>query len=197
MKLIIASNNGHKIKEIKAILGERFDEILSMREAGLDMEIEENGTTFAENAMIKACAVSEATGCAALADDSGLAVDALNGAPGVYSARYAGEHGNDEANNDKVLEELINVPDGQRGAAYHCVIALVRPGMKALSADGSCRGEMLRYRQGNGGFGYDPLFYLPEFDRTMAELTPEEKNSMSHRFRALEALVKLLDQETV
>ena len=195
MKLIIASNNAHKIKEIKSILGNRFDEILSMREAGLDMDIEENGTTFCENALIKARAVAEATGCAALADDSGLAVDALGGAPGVYSARYAGEHGDDEANNDKVLAEMADVPDGERGAAYHCVIALVRPGMRELTADGACQGWLLRQRQGTGGFGYDPLFFLPEFDRTMAQLTPEEKNSMSHRFRALEALVKLLDQE--
>jgi len=195
MKLIIASNNAHKIKEIKAILGERFDEILSMREAGLDMDIEENGMTFCENALIKARAVAEATGCAALADDSGLAVDALEGAPGVYSARYAGEHGDDEANNDKVLAEMENVPEGERGAAYHCVIALVRPGKQELTADGACHGYLLRYRQGTGGFGYDPLFYIPEFNRTMAQLTPEEKNSMSHRYRALEALVKLLDQE--
>ena len=195
MKLSIASNNAHKIQEIKAILGRRFDQVLSMREAGLDMEIEENGTTFQQNALIKARAVAEATGCAALADDSGLSVDALDGAPGVYSARYAGVHGDDEANNDKLLQQMQPVADGHRGAAYHCVMALVRPDGTELTAEGSCRGEILRQRQGTGGFGYDPLFFLPEYGCTMAQLTPQQKNAMSHRFRALVALEKQLDEE--
>ena len=196
MKLIIASNNAHKIREIKAILGGRFDQVLSMQEAGLDMEVEENGTTFRENALIKARAVAGAAGCAALADDSGLSVEALNGAPGVYSARYAGTHGDDEANNDKLLREMQDVPDGQRGAAYHCAIALVRPGRGELVAEGGCPGVILRKRQGSGGFGYDPLFFLPEYGCTMAQLTSQQKNTMSHRFRALIALEKLLGEET-
>ncbi len=195
MKLIIASNNAHKIREIKAILGGRFDQVLSMREAGLEMEIEENGTTFRENALIKAHAVADATGCAALADDSGLSVDALDGAPGVYSARYAGMHGDDEANNDKLLREMQHVPDGQRQGAYHCAMALVRPDGTELVAEGSCAGEILRARQGKGGFGYDPLFFLPAYNCTMAELSPEQKNAMSHRFQALIALEKQLDEE--
>ena len=195
MKLIIASNNTHKIQEIKAILKERFPEILSMEEAGLFMEIEETGTTFGENALIKARAVAEATGCAALADDSGLMVDALHGEPGVYSARYAGGHGDDEANNDKLLGKMAGMPRLQRGGAYWCAMALVRPGMAELVAEGSCQGQILEKRQGNGGFGYDPLFYLPKLGRSMAELEPGEKNAISHRYRALVKLDELLKQE--
>jgi XTP/dITP diphosphohydrolase len=195
MKLIIASNNEHKIREIKAILQDRFREILSMEEAGLLMDIEETGVTFRENALIKARAVAEASGCAALADDSGLMVDALNGAPGVYSARYCGVHGNDEANNDKLLERMAGVPAWRRGAGYWCAMALVRPGMEDRVAEGSCRGRILEQRRGSGGFGYDPLFYLPEFDCTMAQLTPGQKNAISHRYRALVKLEEMLEEE--
>jgi len=191
-KLIIASNNKNKIKEIKEILAGRFEEILSMAEAGLDMDIEENGTTFADNAKIKAYAVMQQTGCAALADDSGLEVYALDGRPGVYSARYCGHHGDDDANNKKLLEDMRCVPDGQRGGRYVCAIALIMPDGTEYVAEGDCPGEILREERGNGGFGYDPLFYMLAFNATMAEISSELKNTISHRKIALTGLEKLL-----
>ena len=188
MKVIIASNNKNKIREIKAIFDDVFDAVLSMSEAGLDMDIEENGHSFEENARIKARAVMEATHCAALADDSGLTVDALDGAPGIYSARYAGMHGDDEANNDKLLDVMKDVPDDQRQAAYRCAVVLVYPDGREYIGEGSCPGVILRERMGNGGFGYDPLFYMPGEHCSMAQLDPERKNQISHRARALEKL---------
>ena len=155
-KIIAASNNKNKLREFEAILGGRY-RIVSMREAGIDAEIDETGTTFEENALIKASYVMQATGCAAIADDSGLEVDALGGAPGVYSARYCGRHGDDEANNDLLLANLAGVP-APRTARYVAAIALVRPGMEPVVRRGTCEGEILKERRGNGGFGYDPLF---------------------------------------
>ena len=194
-KLVIASNNAHKIREIKAILAGLFPEILSMAEAGLEVDIPETGETFMDNALLKASYVTEATGLPALADDSGLEVLALLGAPGVYSARYAGVHGDDHANNEKLLRELAaaGVPD--RRGRYACCIALTRPGRPPLTAMGFCEGEILREYRGSGGFGYDPLFYLPSLGKSMAELTPEEKNAISHRAQALRSLYEKLVAE--
>lgn len=195
MRLVIASNNRHKIEEIKLILSDYFDEIVSMGEAGCYDDIEEYGKTFEENADIKAKYVSEKLGCAALADDSGLEVMALEGEPGVYSARYAGRHGDDEANNDKLLEVMAEVEDGKRGAQFVSVVSLVQPDGMHLSAMGICKGVILRQRRGSGGFGYDPLFYIDELQKTMAELSMDEKNQISHRKRALQGLKEKLDKK--
>ena len=191
-KLIAASNNKNKLREFEAILGGRY-RIVSMREAGIDAEIDETGTTFEENALIKASYVMQATGCAAIADDSGLEVDALGGAPGVYSARYCGRHGDDEANNDLLLANLAGVP-APRTARYVAAIALVRPGKEPVVRRGACEGEILEERRGNGGFGYDPLF-LCETGETFAEISMEKKNEISHRRRGIEAVLRALDEE--
>lgn len=191
-KLICASNNPNKIREFRAILGSRF-EIVSMREAGIDEDIEENGATFEENALIKARFVMEKTGCAAIADDSGLEVDALGGAPGVHSARYCGRHGDDEANNDLLLVNLAGVPAPRTGR-YVAAIALVRPGRPDIVRRGTCEGEILDKRRGTGGFGYDPLF-LCETGETFAEVSMETKNAISHRRRGIEAVLAALGEE--
>lgn len=155
-------------------------------------DADETGTTFAENSLIKAQHAADATGLPAIADDSGLSVDALDGAPGVYSARYADGRG-DEANNDKLLAEMQGAAD--RGAAFHCVATYVEPGGEPLVAAGEWRGEILHARQGDGGFGYDPLFYVPDCGCSSAELLPEEKNARSHRGQALRKLVELIEQK--
>ena len=193
MKLILASNNAHKLVEIRAILGSEFDEILSMKEAGIVHETVEDGSTFLENAEKKAREIMEISGCCALADDSGLCVEALGGAPGIYSARYAGEHGDDKANNRKLLRELEGVED--RRAHFACAMVLVRPDGSVVRAEGRMDGVIAFEESGENGFGYDPLFYLPERGCTNAQLSPEEKNAISHRANALHALVKKLREE--
>ncbi len=190
MKLVIASNNSHKVKEIKAILGGFFKEILTIKEAGLDIDPEETGSTFEENSLIKAEAVCKASGLAALADDSGLCVDALNGEPGVYSARYAGEEHDDEKNIDKLLETLGESKN--RTAEFVTVVTLVYPDGKILTAKGATKGEITYERKGNAGFGYDPVFYSYELGKTFGEATEEEKNAVSHRGKALEALKNII-----
>ena len=191
-RLIVASNNKNKLKEFNAILGARY-EIVSMRDAGVTEEIEENGVTFEENALIKARYVAARCGAAAIADDSGLEVDALGGAPGVYSARYCGRHGDDEANNDLLLENLRGKPTPWT-ARYVAAIALVRPGMEDIVRRGTCEGTILPERRGTGGFGYDPLF-LCETGETFAEIPLEAKNAISHRRRGIEAVLKALEEE--
>lgn len=196
MKLIIASNNAHKVSEIKAILGCFYDEILSLREAGIDMDVVEDADTFEGNALKKAREVFVvADADAVLSDDSGLMVDALGGAPGVYSARYAGEGHDDAANNAKLLDALKDVPGEKRTARFRTSVALIRRGMPAVTADGSVEGVILRSPQGENGFGYDPLFYYEPLKKSFAQLTPEEKNSVSHRKRALESLCDKLRAE--
>ncbi len=189
-RLVIASNNAGKIREIKAILGARFPSIVSMAEAGLNMDVEETGATFKENAILKARAVAQACGGPALADDSGLAVDALSGAPGIYSARYSG--GDDQDNNDKLLREMQGQAD--RRARYVCAMALARPNGTVVTAEGRCEGFIGTEPKGKRGFGYDPLFLVEGYDGlTMAELPDEEKNRISHRKRAIEALLQRLE----
>ena len=191
--LVLATGNFGKVKELRAMLGDRFD-VRSMREMGAEMDVEETGETFEENALLKAEALMRATGCAALADDSGLMVDALGGRPGVYSARYCGVHGDDEANNQLLLKELASVPE-PRTARYAAAVALCRPGHEPLVTYGACEGEILREYRGEGGFGYDPLFFSDDLQMTLAEAAPETKNAISHRARAVEKLLKLLEAE--
>lgn len=190
-KIVMATSNPGKIREIARMLEGLGIEVVAQSDFGVS-DADETGATFAENSLIKAQHAAAATGLPAIADDSGLAVDALGGAPGVYSARYAGDAG-DEANNDKLLAELAGVTD--RGAAFHCVATYVAPGEAPLVASGEWRGEILRERRGDGGFGYDPLFYVPECGCSSAELEPQEKNARSHRGQALRKLVELLEQK--
>ena len=184
--LVLASNNAHKLTELSGMLGDRY-RILSMAEAGYHEEIDETGNTFAENAVLKAEAVCRATGYAALADDSGLMVDALAGAPGVHSARYAGHHGDDVANNNLLIEHMQAVPDERRSAQFVSVLALASPFAATLTFEGVCEGTILHEARGTGGFGYDPYF-LYATGKTFAEMTQEEKNAVSHRARAMEKL---------
>ena len=192
MKVLLASNNGHKIKEIKEILGDFFD-VVSLREAGVESDPEETGATFGENARIKAVAGMKASGMPCIADDSGLEVFALDGLPGVMSARYAGGHGDDSANNEKLLRELENASD--RSARYVCVICMAFPNGHEIVARGECRGTILKEARGEGGFGYDPLFFFPQFGKTFAEITAEEKNEVSHRKAALREFEKIWEKE--
>lgn len=192
MKVLLASNNGHKIKEIKEILGDFFD-VFSLREAGVESDPEETGATFEENARIKAVAGMKASGMPCIADDSGLEVFALDGLPGVMSARYAGGHGDDSANNEKLLRELENASD--RSARYVCVICMAFPNGHEIVARGECRGTILKEARGEGGFGYDPLFFFPQFGKTFAEITAEEKNEVSHRKAALREFEKIWEKE--
>ncbi len=192
--VIIATNNAHKVEEIETALNFEGWEFKSLKEAGIESSPEETGTTFEENARIKARAVHELTGAAVLADDSGLVVDALNGAPGVYSSRYAGEDGNDGANNTKLLHELEGVPDEQRSARFMCVLVFIDEDGSETVAQGSVEGRIGYELKGDGGFGYDPLFW-PEcfnFECTLAEVTQENKNKVSHRGNALRELKKVL-----
>ncbi|MBQ3080617.1 MAG: ribonuclease PH [Clostridia bacterium] len=193
-KLVVATRNFGKIRELKALLGDKFD-VSSMAEAGVNDDVEETGETFAENALIKAEALNKALGCAALADDSGLIVDALGGAPGVYSARYSGVHGDDEANNVKLLDALRDVP-APRTARFACAIALVRPGREKLIVEGTSEGKIAFEKKGEGGFGYDPLFECNQLNgKTFAQAGDEEKNLVSHRANAIRALVRALEAE--
>lgn len=187
MKLIIASNNAHKLTEIKAILGGMFDEILSLREAGIEHETIEDGSSFMENAEKKAREIAELSGCCALADDSGICVDALGGAPGIFSARFSGGHGDDKANNRLLLEKLETAET--RAAHYTCAIALVRPDGSCVRAEGHMQGVIAHEEAGENGFGYDPLFFLPQYGLTAAQISPEEKNRISHRAQALHQLL--------
>ena len=190
MKLIIASNNKHKIYEIKKILGEKFLDILSMREAGIDHETVEDGTTFMENAIKKAREIAQISGAYALADDSGICCDALGGAPGIYSARFSG--GTDEDNNALLLEKLSDKED--KSAHYTCAMALCSPDGELTLAEGYMYGTITANRRGERGFGYDPLFIPTGETRTVAEMTDEEKNAISHRGKALELLLEKLNQ---
>ena len=192
--IVVATGNAHKLTEIEAILGAVLPEVrfVALGQLG-DFEDPENGTTFVENAIIKAEAAVAATGLAAIADDSGLVVDALDGEPGVYSARYAGVHGDDAANNAKLLRNLGDTPDVERTARFMSVIALIEPSGAVLTGTGACEGTIGHEGRGDHGFGYDPLF-LPDDTpgKTMAELMPEEKNAISHRFHALQDLSRQL-----
>lgn len=198
MRLLLATNNAHKAREIREILGDSFSELLTMREAGVDLEVEEDGSTFQENALKKAQETLAFVGDrfdAVLADDSGLCVDALDGAPGVYSARFSGEAHNDAANNAKLISLLADVPDELRTARFCCSVALARKDAEPIVVLGEVEGTILHEARGENGFGYDPYFFYAPFQKSFAELTAEEKNSVSHRKRALFKLKEALDVE--
>ena len=191
-EIILASGNKGKIAEFQSLLDGLDIQVHSMKEYPQIGEIVEDGTTFAENALKKARVVCSATGKPALADDSGLMVDYLDGAPGIYSARFAGEGHDDAANNEKVLQLLKNVSDEQRGAQFFCAIAIVLPDGREYTVEGFCRGTILHALQGEGGFGYDPLFYVPELGKTFAELSMDEKNAISPRGMANRKAVEII-----
>ncbi len=183
-QIVVASNNAHKLREIAEIFTDY--EVISQRQAGFMEDVEETGATFAENALLKARAVSQALGCITLADDSGLCVDALGGQPGVYSARYAGGHGNDEANRALLLKNMHGKTD--RSAHFTCALALVTPRGQEITVEGKTYGNILFEEVGEGGFGYDCLFESVDLGKSFGLATPEEKNGVSHRFRALQKL---------
>ena len=186
MKVVLASKNRHKLEEISKIT-EKFDiELVLQSELGIDIDVEETGTTFEENSFLKADAVMKASGLPALADDSGIAVDALNGEPGVYSARYGFDESLDDWGRlELLLKNTEDVPDGQRQAQFVCVITMVTPEGLTIQARGEIHGELTREPAGENGFGYDPIFYYPPLGKTTAELSSEEKNQVSHRANAL------------
>ena len=192
-RLILASNNAHKVREIKAILSD-YD-VCTMSDVGIDIDIVEDGLTFMDNAYIKAKAVHDITGSATIADDSGLVVNALGGAPGVYSARFAGEHGNDAKNNQKLLDMLAGITD--RTAAFVCAVAMIDEDGSEMGCIGETQGHILLRAEGSNGFGYDPLFYSDELGKSYGLATDAEKNRVSHRKKALDSLVKLLNEKNI
>jgi XTP/dITP diphosphohydrolase len=194
MKVVLATNNPGKVREIREILAPRGIEVVSLSEYPGLAEIKEDGDTFKDNAAIKALAACEHTNLVALADDSGLEVDCLDGAPGVYSSRFAGEEKDDAANNRRLLELLASVPEKERTARFRCVVAIVDREGWIYTAEGTCEGIIAMEPRGEGGFGYDPLFYLPEYGKTFAELEPEIKNKISHRARALAGALDILSE---
>ena len=195
MKVVLASKNRHKLVEISKIT-EQFDmELVLQSDLGVDIDVEENGTTFEENSFIKAEAVMKATGLPALADDSGIAVDALNGEPGIYSARYGFDDTLDDWGRlELLLKNTEHVPDGQRQAQFVCVITMVTPDGKTIQARGEIHGELTREPAGENGFGYDPIFFYPPLGKTTAELSPDEKNEVSHRANALKVFYEKLKE---
>ena len=190
MKIIAATKNKNKLREFGEIL--TGFEIISQEDAGVDLDVEETGTTFEENALLKAESGCKESGMPCIADDSGLAVDYLDGAPGVYSARYAGEHGNDDANNKKLLKALEGIEPKDRGAAFVSVACCVYPDGRKIIARGECRGTIGFEEIGNGGFGYDPVFYCTKLCKTFGEASEEEKNNVSHRYHACALLTEKL-----
>lgn len=190
MKIVVASGNKAKLREIAQIF--QGYEIVSMQEAGFTDDIEENGSTFEENALIKARAVSRALGVNALADDSGICVEALGGAPGVHSARFCGRHGDDAANNALLLEKLKDVPQDRRRAYFESCVALCFADGREITASGRTYGRILEKAEGEGGFGYDPLFYSDELGMSFGLASAEQKNAVSHRGKALAALAEKL-----
>lgn len=194
-RLIFATGNEGKMREIREILKDLDVEILSLKEAGIRLDAEENGTTFEENALIKARAAAMNTDAVVLADDSGLEIDYLGGEPGVYSARYLGENTSYRIKNQNLIDRLEGVPAEKRTARFVCVIAAVLPDGRTFTSRGTIEGIIGTEERGEGGFGYDPIFYLPEYGCSTAELTMEQKNEISHRGRALQAMKETLQKE--
>lgn len=196
-RLIFATGNQGKMREIREILGDCIPEILSMKEAGIEVDIIEDGKTFEENALIKARAVSKAGSIMAMADDSGLVVDCMDGAPGIYSARFMGEDTSYDIKNNYIIEQAMKVQPEERTARFVCAIACVMPDGREWVVRGTVEGVINDRQAGENGFGYDPIFLVPELGVTTAQLPPEEKNAISHRGRALRAMRSLLKQEGI
>ena len=195
MKVVLASKNRHKLEEISKITEKFGIELILQSELGIDLDVEENGKTFEENSFIKAEAVMKATGLPALADDSGIAVDALNGEPGIYSARYGFDDSLDDWGRlQLLLKNTENVPDGQRQAQFVCVITMITPEGQVIQSRGEIHGELTREPYGENGFGYDPIFYYPPLGMTTAQLPPEVKNEVSHRGNALKLFYEKLKE---
>lgn len=192
-QILIATKNEGKLKEFKQIFTAKGIEVLSLKDVDEDVDVQENGLTFEENARLKADSYAKTIGIPVLADDSGLEIDALNGRPGIFSARYAGDH-NDAANNAKVLTELGGVPDEKRTATFHTSVVVRKPDGTELVANGNLRGRILSVPRGDNGFGYDPLFYVEEKQKTLAQMTREEKNQISHRALAIQDLLTKFDK---
>lgn len=192
-KLVIATGNPGKVREIKKILEGVYDEICSLKDEGIAVDIVEDADSFLGNAAKKALTISRLVDCDVLADDSGLCVDGLGGRPGVYSARYSAS-GTDEDNNKKLVEECAALDEEGRQASYVCAIVLARGGQEIYSCEGKCYGRIVLEAHGNGGFGYDPYFYLPEYGQTFGELPAEEKNKISHRALALKNVQEFLQK---
>ncbi|QHM59712.1 dITP/XTP pyrophosphatase [Pediococcus pentosaceus] len=192
-EILIATKNDGKLKEFKQIFEQKGIVVKSLKDINDDVEIVENGLSFEENARLKADGYAKSIGIPVLADDSGLEVDALNGRPGIFSARYAGDH-NDAANNAKVLSELGGIPDEKRTATFHSTVVVRKPDGSELVANGNLRGRILAVPRGDNGFGYDPLFFVEAKNKTLAEMTREEKNKISHRALAIEDLLVNFDK---
>lgn len=192
--MIFATGNMGKLKEIKEILGDIGEEIISMKEAGIDIDIEENGTTFEENAIIKAKAIMEMTGQLVLADDSGLEVDALNKEPGIYSARYMGKDTSYDIKNQNIIERLEGVEGSDRSARFVCAIAAAFPDGEVIVTRGTIEGIIAKEPAGTNGFGFDPIVYVPEYGMTTGQMEPEQKNKISHRGKALTEMKKILEE---
>ena len=190
--VLIATKNKGKAKEFEALFAPKGIKVLTLLDIEDAIDVEETGTTFEENAILKAKAISEQMNMTVLSDDSGLVIDALDGRPGVYSARYAGPAKNDKDNYEKVLEEMKDVPDEKRTARFYCAIAMVGPEIGTITVSGTCEGYIARKPEGEYGFGYDPIFYVPEKETVMANLEPAVKNKISHRANALKALEEKL-----
>ncbi len=194
MKAVLASKNPHKLIEMQAILGKLGIEVVLQSELGIDIDVEETGTTFEENSYLKAHAVMQAANMPAIADDSGIAVDALGGAPGIFSARY-GNKNSDEERTAFLLENMEHVPDDERAAQFVCAITCIWPDGRKIVARGECHGVLTREVRGEGGFGYDPIFYVPSLGKTLAEIPAEHKNSISHRAKALQEFCRQYREE--
>ena len=194
MKLIFATGNMNKMREIRQIFGDLDMEIQSMKEAGIDVDVVEDGTSFEENALIKARAIHEASGALVLADDSGLEIDYLGGEPGIYSARYMGEDTSYDIKNAELLRRMEGVPEEERTARFVCACAAALPDGREYVIRGVMEGHVAHKIAGANGFGYDPIFFLPEYGKTSAEISPEEKNAISHRGKALRMMREKLEQ---
>lgn len=188
-KIVVATGNAHKLREIAEIFNDF--EVISQKQAGFNLDVEETGSTFADNALIKVRAICKALNCIVIGDDSGLCVEALDGAPGVYSARYSGQHGNDKANRELLLKNMQNVEN--RKAYFACAVAMAFPDGKEFVVEGRAQGQIMYEEKGDGGFGYDSLFFSDELKKSFAEATPSEKNAVSHRAKALAKLRMLIN----
>jgi XTP/dITP diphosphohydrolase len=195
--MIFATTNQGKVREIKAILGDIGEDVLSLKEAGITADIVEDGTTFEENAIIKAKAIMELTGQIVLADDSGLEVDAMNKEPGIYSARFMGEDTPYEEKNRAIIERLEGVEGDARSARFVCVIAAAFPDGEVITTRGTIEGVIAKEPAGTNGFGYDPIVYVPEYGMTTGQMEPEQKNAISHRGKALMAMKKILKERNI